>query len=151
MHTKLFSLALAALLWSATSCIGAEVEADATEPTGPASHAARGAVSVDLFHDALSPYGAWIDSHSRIRPIQVAPPRPGVVMQVRVEGDRARSIPVEPRAGRRAAPVARPPIQARPRPAARQRPRAEMFGPSVLGPVAAPPFARDFEAPRRRR
>jgi hypothetical protein len=50
-----------------------------------------------------------VATHSAIRPIRVAPPRPGSVMRVRVEGDHARSLPVQGRARRQAA----PPVAAR--------------------------------------
>jgi hypothetical protein len=54
MKTTLISLALVAL----TSCAGAELEAGTADTTDHAT----GSVSVDLFYDALSPFGMWIQS-----------------------------------------------------------------------------------------
>ncbi|HTE50347.1 MAG TPA: DUF6600 domain-containing protein [Kofleriaceae bacterium] len=56
MRTSLLSGSLALALAVSTSCAGAEVEAEAADTTGPVT----GTVSVDLFQDALSPYGLWI-------------------------------------------------------------------------------------------
>jgi hypothetical protein len=55
MRTTIVALALVALT---TSCAGAEFEAEAGDSTAHAS----GAVSVDLFRDALAPYGMWVQS-----------------------------------------------------------------------------------------
>lgn len=97
--------------------------------------------------------GAWFAGPDRtavetatrapVVPIHVAPPRPGVVMRMQVEGGRARSVPVERR-----------PARARPTAPPRQRPRrpAAFDGRSVPGPVAASPFERgpSRERPMRR-
>jgi hypothetical protein len=54
MQTRFLPLALA--LATLASCAGVEVGATASVATGPTT----GAVSVDLFHEALAPYGMWI-------------------------------------------------------------------------------------------
>ncbi len=54
MKTTLLALALVAM----TGCAGAEFEAEAGDTTA----AVGGSVSIDLFRDALSPYGMWVQS-----------------------------------------------------------------------------------------
>jgi hypothetical protein len=63
---------------------------------------------------------------SRVQPIRVAPPRPGIVSRMNVAGTHARAMPP-------------------------QAHRPHSFGRSMSGPVAAPPLHREPRGFRRRR